>query len=281
MNFQKRKKKEVNEMSASEKQMAQLMGNEHRKQRLQKVVDLIPKTATKILDIGCGVGLLRWLITEQIPQTSIIGMDMSWYMLTHQVRIPNMSYLSLAQGMAPDIPFKENSFDVVVAVLFLSEVLCFSGKKGFFDTIKQVKRVLKDGGLLVVLDHQSPDEGNIELKLSNTMIEKLRQFQTLFQVRDIEFEVLPNGWIRITLRDLYDFLTKIWSFGTALEEEEMQESHTPFTGEELSKMLTKKGFSVNFTGGVVEFEEYLRGYEIGYQIKGTLPNRFLIVSAKS
>ena len=268
-------------MSASEKQMAQLMGNRHRTQFLQKVVDLIPKDTTRILDIGCGVGLLRWLIAKQIPQTSVIGMDMSWYMLTHQVRTPNMISSSLVQGIAPYIPFKGNSFDVVVAVQFLSEVLCFSGKTGFFDTIKQVKRVLKEGGVLIVLDHQSPGEGNIKLRLSNSMIKKLRQFQTLFQVRDIEFEVLSNNWTRITLCDLYDFLTKIWSFGTALEEEEMQESHTPFTGEGLAKMLIQKGFSVNFVDGVVEFENYLRRYKIDYQTENPLPNRFLIVSAKS
>lgn len=267
-------------MSASEKQMAQLMGNRYRKQFLQKVVDLIPKDATRILDIGCGVGLLRWLIVEQIPQTSVIGMDMSWYMLTHQVRTPNMINSSLVQGIAPNIPFKENSFDVVVAVQFLSEVLCFSGEKGFFDTIKQVKRVLKEGGILVVLDHQSPGEGNIELRLTNSMITKLRQFQTLFQVRDIEFKVLSNSWTRMTLCDLYDFLTKIWSFGTALEDEEMQESHTPFTGEELTKILIQKGFSVDIVDGVVEFENYLRRYKIDYQIEKALPNRFLIVSAK-
>lgn len=268
-------------MSASEIQMAQLMGNEYRKQFLQKVVDLIPKAVTRIFDIGCGVGLLRWLIDEQIPQSSVIGMDMSWYMLTHQVRTPNMITSSLIQGIAPNIPFKENSFDVVVAVQFLSEVLCFSGEKGFFETILQVKQVLKEGGILVVLDHQSPGEGNIELRLSNVMIKKLRRFQTLFQVRDIKFEIFPNNWIRITLCDLYDFLTKIWSFDTALEDEEMQESHTPFTGEELAKILSQKGFAVNFVGGVVKFENYLRRHKIDYQIKGTLPNRFLIVSAES
>ena len=267
-------------MSASEKQMAQLMGNKYRKQFLQKVIDLIPKDTPRILDIGCGVGLLRWLIVKQIPQTSVIGMDMSWYMLTHQVRTPNMSSSSLVQGMAPKVPFKEKSFDVVVGVQFFSEVLCFSGKQGFFDTLKQIRRVLKEGGLLIALDHQSPGEGNIELRLSNSMLEKLRLFQTLFQVRDIEFEVLENSWTRMTLCDLYDFLTKIWSFGTALEEEEMQESHTPFTGEELAEMLRQTGFSVDVVDGVVEFETYLRRHKIHYQKESALPNRFLIVSAK-
>ncbi|MFX1424736.1 MAG: class I SAM-dependent methyltransferase, partial [Promethearchaeota archaeon] len=179
--------------------MAQLMGNRYRKQFLQKVIDLIPNDASRILDIGCGVGLLRWLIVEQIPQTSVIGMDMSWYMLTHQVRTPNMSSSSLVRGMAPKIPFKENTFDVVVGVQFFSEVLCFSGKEGFIDTIEQVKRVLKEGGILIVLDHQSPGEGHIDLRLSNSMFKKLKRFQTLFQVRDIEFEVLSNSWTRMTL----------------------------------------------------------------------------------
>ncbi|MFX1548450.1 MAG: class I SAM-dependent methyltransferase [Promethearchaeota archaeon] len=261
--------------------MAQLMGNRYRKQFLQKVIDLIPNDASRILDIGCGVGLLRWLIVEQIPQTSVIGMDMSWYMLTHQVRTPNMSSSSLVRGMAPKIPFKENTFDVVVGVQFFSEVLCFSGKEGFIDTIEQVKRVLKEGGILIVLDHQSPGEGHIDLRLSNSMFKKLKRFQTLFQVRDIEFEVLSNSWTRMTLCDLYDFLTKIWSLGTALEDEEMKESHTPFTGEELAIILSQKGFSVNCIDGVVEFVTYLRRYKINHQIEGALPNRFLIVSAKA
>jgi ubiquinone/menaquinone biosynthesis C-methylase UbiE len=267
-------------MAASEKQMAQLMGNKYRKQFLQKVIDLIPKDTLRILDIGCGVGLLRWLIVKQIPQTSVIGMDMSWYMLTHQIRTPKVSRSSLVQGMAPQIPFKENSFDVVVGIQFFSEVLCFSGKKGFFDTLKQVKRVLKEGGILIVLDHQSPGKGYIELRLSTSMLDKLRQFQTLFQVRDIKFEILSNSWTRMTLCDLYDFLTKIWSFGTALEEEEMQESHTPFTGEELARMLKQKGFSIEVVDGVVDFETYLKRHKINYQTESALANRFLIVSAK-
>ncbi|MFX0016983.1 MAG: hypothetical protein ACFFBQ_19780 [Promethearchaeota archaeon] len=32
---------------------------------------------------------------------------MSWYMLTHQVRTPNMISSSLVQEIVPNIPFKE------------------------------------------------------------------------------------------------------------------------------------------------------------------------------
>ncbi|MFX0117533.1 MAG: class I SAM-dependent methyltransferase, partial [Candidatus Hodarchaeota archaeon] len=141
------------------------MGDESRKWFLQKVVNLIPEEVSTVLDLGCGVGLIRSLIAEKIPEVSIIGMDMSWHMLTHQVSSPNVISSSLVQGRAPDIPLKKNSLDIVVAIQFLSEVLCFSGTEGFADTIRQVKRVLKEGGVLIVLDHQSPGEGDIELKL--------------------------------------------------------------------------------------------------------------------
>ncbi|MFW9916747.1 MAG: class I SAM-dependent methyltransferase, partial [Candidatus Thorarchaeota archaeon] len=214
-----------------------------------------------------------------IPNASIIGLDMSWYMLTHQVSSPNMVSSSLVQARAPSLPFKRNSLDAIVAVQFLSEVFSFSDTEGFLDTITQLKRVLKEGGALIVLDHQSPGEGAIELRFPQNMIEELKLFQTLFQVRHIEFEALPNSWIRITLRDLYDFLTKVWSFGTALEDEEMRESHTPFTGEEFSNLLMQNGFSVECLDGVIEFENYLKQYDIDMQQTTSLPNRFLIVSA--
>lgn len=261
--------------------MARLMGYKWRKQFLRKVVELLPEDASTVLDIGCGVGLIRTMILERIPKASVIGYDMSWHMLTHQVSPTDAAGVSLVQGVAPSIPFKENSFDAVVAVQFTSEVFCFSGEKGFFDTIDHVKRVLREGGVFVVLDHQSPGDGDIEVRLSKDMVQKLKQFQALFQVRDIDFEVLSDGWIRMKLRDLYDFLTKIWSFDTALEEEEMQESHTSYTGEEFVNFLLQEGFSVKNVDGVVDFEDYLKRYKIDVRTKINLPSRFFIVSAES
>jgi hypothetical protein len=36
-----------------------MMGYKFRKRFLEKVVELIPDTASRILDIGCGVALIR------------------------------------------------------------------------------------------------------------------------------------------------------------------------------------------------------------------------------
>ena len=268
-------------MSASEKQMARIMGYKYRKQFLEKVVDLLPDTASRILDIGCGVGLIRSLILERIPSSSIIGMDMSWYMLTHQLSSSDLSKRVLVQGRAPEIPFMNDAFDAVIAVQFLSEVLCFCGEEGFQHTIRRIKRLLKKEGVFVVLDHQNPGERLAEFRLTKELIEKLEEFRQLFQVRDIKYQTLSDGWIRMTLRDLYDFLTKTWALGTDLEEEEMHESHTPFSGEELAKILEHEGFSTRFVGGIVDFETYLKRNKIVMRTKVELPSRFLVLSSNS
>jgi ubiquinone/menaquinone biosynthesis C-methylase UbiE len=266
-------------MSASEKQMARIMGYKYRKQFLQKVVDLIPVTASRVLDVGCGVGLVSSLILDQIPNTSIIGMDMSWHMLTHQVIPKTEVELNFVQARAPELPFKDKKVDAVIAVQFLSEILCFCGEEGFRRTIRRIKNMLRADGVFVVLDHQNPGEQLVELRLGTELITKLEEFRELFQVRKINYQMLSDGWIKITLRDLYDFLTKTWAFGTDLEEEEMQESHTPFSGEELAKILEHEGFFTRSIGGVVDFETYLRRNKITMKTNTDLPSRFLVVSA--
>jgi ubiquinone/menaquinone biosynthesis C-methylase UbiE len=266
-------------MSASEKQMAQMMGYKYRKQFLQKVVELIPETASSILDIGCGVGLIRSLILERIPSASIIGMDISWYMLTHQLSSSDLSKRTLVQGRAPEIPFKKGVVDAVIAVQFLSEVFCFCGEEGFIQTIRNIKRLLRKDGVLAVLDHQNPGEQLVELRFTKELVSELKKFQQIFQVRTIEYKTLSDGWIRMTLRDLYDFLTKTWALGTDLEEEEMQESHTPFSGTELASILEKERFSTRSIDGVIDFETYLKRNKIVMRTEVDLPSRFLLVSS--
>jgi hypothetical protein len=83
----------------------------------------------------------------------------------------------------------------------------------------------------------------------------------------------------MTLRDLYDFLTKTWALGTDLEEEEMQESHTPFSGTELASILEKERFSTRSIDGVIDFETYLKRNKIVMRTEVDLPSRFLLVSS--
>ena len=131
----------------------------------------------------------------------------------------------------------------------------------------------------MVRDHQSPGEGLLEIKLKDQISQLLARFQKSFEYRPFSFEVSDDGWVQISKRDFYEFTTKAWAFDTPLEDEEMQETHTPYTGEEFAAILKGHGFTVDLVAGVVPFERYLKRYKIKIRPTQTLPERFFIVKA--
>jgi hypothetical protein len=83
----------------------------------------------------------------------------------------------------------------------------------------------------------------------------------------------------MTLRNLYEFITKLWALGTPLEKEEMGETHTPYSAQELATIIEKEGFVTEHIEGAVQFETYLKRYKIGVKEKRKFPDRFLILKA--
>ncbi|NHJ15190.1 MAG: class I SAM-dependent methyltransferase [Candidatus Thorarchaeota archaeon] len=235
--------------------------------------------AALVLDTGCGPGALTSFIIERAPSTRTVGFDLSRYMLTHQIDTSPKETVSLVQGLMPQFPFQDQSFDAVVSVQALSEVLCFSGHEAMLETIRCIKAVLREGGSLIVLDHQNPGVESIDVKMPHDLIEKMRLFQRLFEYRPFDFETREDGWIRMTLRNLYEFITKLWALGTPLEKEEMGETHTPYSAQELATIIEKEGFATEHIEGAVQFETYLKRYKIGVKEKRKFPDRFFILKA--
>ena len=266
-------------MTSNEEMMAQIMSQKYRHSYLHKVAELLPVEALLVLDAGCGVGTLLSLINQHAPSAGVIGLDLSTHMLTHQVRDMPRQKVLFIQACMPSFPFKPESFDAVVAVQSLSEVLCFAGEEALLVTIEEISSLLREGGVFVVLDHQSPGCKSIEANFTIQLIKQLERFQKLYEYRPFTFDVLEDGWIQISLRDFYEFITKIWSFDTPLQREEMQETHTPYTGEEFSSILEKFGFTIDCVSGAVPFESYLRRYKVKIRPKQNLPERFFIVRA--
>jgi len=105
------------------------------------------KGTEAVLDVGCGTGVLEELLLKRWPGLSITGVDISEEMLTvageKQKLSPSLAFL---QANASDLPFESERFDTVVCAN------CFH----YFDqpgqTLVEMKRVLKKGGRLVLLD---------------------------------------------------------------------------------------------------------------------------------
>src|SRR3989338_907130 len=101
----------------------------------------------KILDVACGTGALEELIVKEHPSQSMTGVDISENML-HVAKRKLAAYPSVSffQSGATDLPFAEDTFDLVV---------CANSFHYFDDpaaSLREMRRALKKGGRLIILD---------------------------------------------------------------------------------------------------------------------------------
>ena len=109
-----------------------------------KVAEVFKKNdVKKVLDLGCGTGLLFNQVAEQAKD--IIGADLSHKLLVRAKKNAKIfSNVSLTQADADYLPFEEDVFDCV----FLFTVLQNMPKPS--KTMKEIKRILRRDGNVVV-----------------------------------------------------------------------------------------------------------------------------------
>jgi len=109
-------------MSAAEKGMAGLLARADREERFSAVMAYITHQVSAILDLGCGIGALTTRLAERFSSALIVSIDRSKYLLS---RLEKKKNVLTVLGDIPYLPFKKNSFDVVVVVQALHEILHF------------------------------------------------------------------------------------------------------------------------------------------------------------
>lgn len=264
-------------VSTKEKEMAELLEKAHRNERLSAVVSHVNPNASAILDLGCGIGALTTRLAERFPSTIVVGIDKSKYLLSRLQRKRNVMAIL---GDIPTLPLRNRFFDVVVAVQVLHEIFHFKGAEALTSTFKNISHLLKKDSELIILDHFNPGDAPISFKLSEELRRKLREFQSKFRPRKIVYYDLGEGWIRTSMRDFCDFVTKIWALNSGLEEEEMSETHTPFTPQELENLVQEAGFKVEYTASLTPIDGHLEYYDITVEPTVRLPNRHVLLKAK-
>jgi SAM-dependent methyltransferase len=267
-------------MSAKEKEMANILAREYRLDRLNAVMDMIRPNVSSILDLGCGVGSLTSLLAVRFRSAFIVGLDKSRFLLGELKSKKMRPNISVVQGDVPAFPLKTEYFDLVTAVQVMHEILHFKGPRELTDTIESVCNLLREGGEFIVLDHRNPGEAEISVHLSSELLEKLDHFKVMFKPRRISYTMLNVGWTRMSMRDFYDFVTKIWAIGTDLEEEEMSETHTPYTEQEFACFCTEAGFRINSVASLSSIDSYLEHYQVEVRTPVRLPKRHFLIQAK-
>ncbi len=122
---------------------AEVGQDDPRLQAVQNCLGSVDKCS--ILDLGCGKGRFGSRLVESGAQ--VVGLDLSIGML----RDAQISGLPVVRGSARKLPFPTGVFDAVIAV----EVFQHIPPPNLESVIREAVRVLRAGGVLVVIDRNA------------------------------------------------------------------------------------------------------------------------------
>ena len=111
----------------------------------------------RVLDVGCGTGSLALLLKHVHPAVEIIGIDPDPRALARAERKTARAGVSVRfdRGFADALPYGDGTFDRVFSSMMLHHV--DAGQKN--QALREMRRVLKPGGRLELLDFVGADSG--------------------------------------------------------------------------------------------------------------------------
>ena len=104
-----------------------------------------------VLDVGCGTGLLLRLLAGRLPETEgLLGIDAAAGMVAAATSLANDPRLSFSVGVAEQLPYSDESFDLVVSSTSFDHWVDQGAG------LDECARVLAPSGRLVLTDLFSP-----------------------------------------------------------------------------------------------------------------------------
>lgn len=101
------------------------------------------KAGDSVLDVGCAKGFMLYDMQRLIPGLEVRGIDISEYAIENG-HPPVKDLLSVAS--CDDLPFEDNSFDVVISVTTVHNM----DYEGCIRTLQEIERVSRRGSFITV-----------------------------------------------------------------------------------------------------------------------------------
>jgi ubiquinone/menaquinone biosynthesis C-methylase UbiE len=106
---------------------------------------------SSVLDVGCGKGFMLHDLKKALPGLTVKGIDISPYAIENSME-DMKPFLQVAN--ATDLPFEDNSFDVVIAINTVHNL----EKDECFKAVKELERVGKKGKFITVDAYHNEEE---------------------------------------------------------------------------------------------------------------------------
>jgi len=134
--------------------LVKLLGGDAARRVLLHQADLQP--GHRVLEVGCGTGTLLMLATRGQPAVELTGLDPDVKALARAKRKADAASVSiqLDRGFSDALPYPDASFDRVLSSFMLHHL---NGADEKVRTLREIRRILKPGGRLHLLDFAQPE----------------------------------------------------------------------------------------------------------------------------
>jgi ubiquinone/menaquinone biosynthesis C-methylase UbiE len=162
---------------------------------------VIIKSGFVILDVGCGGGKTLSRLARRASEGKVFGLDQSLDMVDYSRKINRKlvakNRVEIVQGLAEKTGFEDEFFDLVTAI----ETYYFW--PNLVDAFREIKRVLKKGGCLLLVNEMIKDEAyevkNAEIiaktQVRLVQLEDLKRFLYSAGYGSVEvFRKRKSGW---------------------------------------------------------------------------------------
>jgi SAM-dependent methyltransferase len=209
----------------------------------------------RLVEFGCGSGLVLQMLSEAFPDSLIIGIDISEDAL-REARGMGLKGVALVRADVTCKLLRWGCVDTALFIASLHEVYSSLGELGVTQSLRIAFDVLREGGVLVIWDFLKPPPKEVEICFKNEETgERFKRFAQEFEPRKVGFMKRERGII-LDIADALEFITKYRSPTLEDWKAEMKEVHFALSMEDYRRVLRDGGFKIIAAEGSSLSEEW-------------------------
>lgn len=214
---------------------------EERKEWVGRIVPHI--RAGRIVEFGCGSGLVLEFLAGRFPESTFVGVDRSLERLAALGSL-SLSNVLPVRGEITDPMFPKGVFTTALFIGVLHEIYSDLGQERVHDMLRYAHGVLDEDGVVIIQDFLKPPPRMVEITFKNDAThKKFLRFTREFEARKIPYEASAST-VRLDMADAVEFISKYRSPDEDDWSHEMHETHFAFTEDDQRRAAQSAGFRV-------------------------------------